>query len=208
MSEEAPRTHAGMVEFIQQIISGAAIGCVYALVALGFVLVYKTTEVVNFAQGELMMVGAFFAFTFVVLAGLPFWLGALLAVVAMAALGTAVDRVVIRPLVGQPVFALFMVTLGLGIVMRSAAGMVPGWGADTHALPTPFSNQIVSLGRLTISQEHAAIIVSTALLVSLMFAFFRFSRLGIAMQAVQQNQLAASYMGIPGEAGVRADVGA
>ena len=197
MSEEAPRTHAGMVEFIQQIISGAAIGCVYALVALGFVLVYKTTEVVNFAQGELMMVGAFFAFTFVVLAGLPFWLGALLAVVAMAALGTAVDRVVIRPLVGQPVFALFMVTLGLGIVMRSAAGMVPGWGADTHALPTPFSNQIVSLGRLTISQEHAAIIVSTALLVSLLFAFFRFSRLGIAMQAVQQNQLAASYMGIP-----------
>jgi branched-chain amino acid transport system permease protein len=186
-----------MVEFIQQIISGAAIGCVYALVALGFVLVYKTTEVVNFAQGELMMVGAFFAFTFIVLVGLPFWLGAILAVVAMAGLGTVVDRVVIRPLVGQPVFALFMVTLGVGILLRSIAGMVPGWGADTHALPTPFANQVVSVGRLTISQEHVAIIVLTALLVSLLFAFFRFSRLGIAMQAVQQNQLAASYMGIP-----------
>ena len=186
-----------MVEFIQQIISGAAIGCVYALVALGFVLVYKTTEIVNFAQGELMMVGAFFAFTFVVLVGLPFWLGAILAVAAMAGLGTVVDRVVIRPLVGQPVFALFMVTLGVGIVLRSLAGMVPGWGADTHALPTPFANQVVSVGGLTIRQEHAAIIVLTALLVGLLFAFFRFSRLGVAMQAVQQNQLAASYMGIP-----------
>ena len=84
MTERRHPTHDGMVEFIQQIISGAAIGCIYGLVALGFVLVYKTTEVVNFAQGELMMIGAFLAFTFIVLAGLPFWLGAILAVVAMA----------------------------------------------------------------------------------------------------------------------------
>ena len=115
----------------------------------------------------------------------------------MAGVGMAVDRVVIRPLVGQPVFALFMVTLGVGILARSVAGMVPGWGAETYALPTPFANQVVSMGRLTISQEHVAIIVSTALLVGGLFAFFRFSRLGVAMQAVQQNQLAASYMGIP-----------
>ena len=186
-----------MVEFAQQVISGIAIGCVYGLVALGFVLIYKATEVVNFAQGELMMVGAFFAFTFTALAGLPYWIGVAAAVAAMAALGALVDRIVIRPLVGQPAFAIFMATIGIGILARSVAGMAPGWGAETHALATPFSDRVVALGTLTLSQEHLSIIVATVLLVALLAAFFRFSRLGIAMQATSQNQLAAAYMGIP-----------
>ena len=186
-----------MVEFAQQVISGIAIGCVYGLVALGFVLIYKATEVVNFAQGELMMVGAFFAFTFTALAGLPFWIAVAAAVAAMAALGALIDRIVIRPLVGQPAFAIFMATIGIGLLARSMAGMVPGWGFETHALVTPFSDRVVGLGTLTLSQEHLSIIVATVLLVAVLAAFFRFSRLGVAMQATSQNQLAAAYMGIP-----------
>lgn len=186
-----------MTEFAQQIISGMAIGCVYALVALGFVLIYKATEVVNFAQGELMMIGAFLALTFIVILEINFWLGALLAIIGTAAVGAALDRVVIRPMIGQPVFAAVMVTIGVGFVARSSVSMVPGWGVDTHVIATPFYGKVVSLGPLVLSQDHLAVIVLTVLLVSVLFAFFRYTRLGVAMQATSQNQLAAYFMGIP-----------
>jgi branched-chain amino acid transport system permease protein len=187
----------GLVQFAQQVVSGTAIGCVYALVALGFVLIYKATEVVNFAQGELMMVGAFLAYTFIVIAGLGFWLGALLALAVTALLGGGLDRVVMRPMVGQPVFAIIMVTIGIGFMFRSLVSMTPGWGVDTYTIETPFYGKVVNLGDLVLSQDHLAIIVLTMALVAVLFAFFRYTRLGVAMQATSQNQLAAYYMGIP-----------
>tara|TARA_Y100000588_G_scaffold240183_1_gene253901 strand:- start:2283 stop:3161 length:879 start_codon:yes stop_codon:yes gene_type:complete len=186
-----------MIEFTQQVISGVAIGCVYGLVALGFVLIYKATEVVNFAQGELMMVGAFFALTFTTIAGLPFWISIVFAIIAMAILGAILDRIVIRPLVGQPAFAIFMATIGIGVLLRSLVGMTPGWGTETHAFKTPFSDGVLTLGALMLSKVHLTIIISTVLLVGALATFFRFSRLGIAMQATSQNQLAAAYMGVP-----------
>ena len=171
----------GLVQFAQAVVSGTAIGCVYALVALGFVLIYKATEVVNFAQGELMMVGAFLAYTFIVLFGLGFWLGALLALVATAAVGSTLDRVVMRPMVGQPVFAIIMVTIGIGFVLRATVSMVPGWGVGTYTIETPFAGKVVRLGELVLSQDHLAIIVLTTGLVAVLFAFFRYTRLGVAM---------------------------
>jgi len=186
-----------LLQFAQQLVSGAAIGCVYALVALGFVLIYKATEVVNFAQGELMMVGAFLAYTFIVALGINFWIGAALAIVATALFGGAVERVVMRPMVGQPIFAIIMVTIGLGFIARSAVSMVPGWGVDTYSIETPFYGKVVNFGGLILSQDHLAVIVMTAALVFGLFLFFRHTRLGIAMQATSQNQLAAYYMGIP-----------
>lgn len=186
-----------MIEFTQQVISGVAIGCVYGLVALGFVLIYKATEVVNFAQGELMMVGAFFALTFTTIAGLPFWISIVFAIIAMAILGAILDRIVIRPLVGQPAFAIFMATIGIGVLLRSLVGMTPGWGTETHAFRTPFSDGVLTFGALMLSKVHLTIIISTVLLVGALATFFRFSRLGIAMQATSQNQLAAAYMGVP-----------
>jgi branched-chain amino acid transport system permease protein len=186
-----------LVQFAQQIVSGTAIGCVYALVALGFVLIYKATEVVNFAQGELLMIGAFLAYTLIVLAGLPFWLGGLLAIALTAGLGFGLEHVVVRPIVGQPIVATVMVTIGIGLVARSVASMVPGWGVDTHFIETPFYNKTLNVGRVVVSQDHMAIIVLTVLLCGALFLFFRHTTLGIAMQATSQNQLAASYMGIP-----------
>ncbi|MCZ8132703.1 MAG: branched-chain amino acid ABC transporter permease [Steroidobacteraceae bacterium] len=188
---------ADLVNYLQQVVSGAALGCVYALVALGIVLIYKATETINFAQGELMMLGAFLCFTFVAILGLPFWAGALLGIGACAVLGMATDRIVVRPVVGQPAFAIVMVTLGFGFVARSLASVIPGWGTDTHTIVTPFANQIVALGPVVISQDHAAIIVATALLCGLLYLFFTHTKLGLAMQAASQNQLAAYYMGIP-----------
>ena len=99
----------------QLVFNGVAVGCSYGLVALGFVLIYKATEVVNFAQGELLMLGAFFAYTYIGILGLPYWLGALLAIASMAIFGGLLDRVVMRPVIGQPTFAYVMLTIGLGL---------------------------------------------------------------------------------------------
>jgi branched-chain amino acid transport system permease protein len=186
-----------LLQFTQQVVSGSAIGCVYALVALGFVLIYKATEVVNFAQGELLMVGAFLAYTLIVIAGLNFWVGGLLAILLTAAFGFVLERLVVRPIVGQPIVAIVLVTIGIGFVARSVASMVPGWGVDTHVIRTPFHNRTVRAGALVLSQDHLAIIVLTVVLCAVLFVFFRHTKLGVAMQATSQNQLAAYYVGIP-----------
>ncbi|VTU14911.1 branched-chain amino acid ABC transporter permease [Variovorax sp. RA8] len=186
-----------MLQILQLLLSGIAQGCIYGLIALGFVLIYKATETVSFAQGELMMLGAFCAFAGMSLVGLPFWLAALLAIAAMAAFGVLLELVVIRPILGQPQFSIVMLTIGIGYVARGLITMVPGIGTDTHALAVPYKDEIWKLGALVVNVEQAAIIGATAVLCGLLYAMFRYSKLGIAMQASSQNQLAAYYMGIP-----------
>lgn len=181
----------------QLMIEGISIGCIYALIALGFVLIYKATEVVNFAQGDVMMLGAFVAFTFVSLWGLPFWIAVPFTLAVLAGFGMVFDRVLLRPIAGQPTVAAIMVTLGAGMVMRGVATMVPGWGTDTHALRAPYSGQVIDLGGVVISSDHVAIILVTVVLCIVLWLFFRSTRVGVAMQAASQNQLAAYYMGIP-----------
>jgi branched-chain amino acid transport system permease protein len=183
-------------ELIQYIISGIAIGCIYGLVALGFVLIYKATEVVNFAQGELMMLGAFIAYTFITFMDLPYWIAFLFTVVFMGLFGLLLDRVVLRRLVGEPAFAIVMVTIGFGILARSVASMVPGWGTDTYGFQTPFTDKVVRHGGVVISWEHLSVIILTVALILLFYFFFKFTRVGVGMQATSQNQLAAVYMGI------------
>jgi branched-chain amino acid transport system permease protein len=185
------------LDFLQLTIAGVAIGCIYALIALGFVLIYKATEVVNFAQGDVMMLGAFAAFTFAGIWKLPFAVAVVLAIAVLAVVGALFDRLLLRPVIGQPTFAAVMVTIGAGFVMRGVATMIPGWGTDTHALKAPYSDGVIRAGDLSISTDHIAIIVLTAALCALLYVFFKKTRIGIAMQAASQNQLAANYMGIP-----------
>ncbi|MBS0342817.1 MAG: branched-chain amino acid ABC transporter permease [Proteobacteria bacterium] len=185
------------MQVLQLLLSGIAQGCIYGLIALGFVLIYKATETVSFAQGELMMLGAFAALAAMTLFGLPFWMAALFAVLVMALLGVLLEFVVIRPVLGQPQFAIVMLTIGIGYVMRGLVTMVPGIGTDTHTLPVPYKDQIWKLGELVINVEQVVIVLATAILCGLLFVMFRYSKLGIAMQASSQNQLAAYYMGIP-----------
>jgi branched-chain amino acid transport system permease protein len=187
------------LQFLQIIVSGVAIGCIYGLIALGFVLIYKATEAVNFAQGELMMLGAFLALTTTAIVGLPYWAGVAVAVVLMALLGMLIERSILRPILGQPTFTVLMVTVGFGYVARGGVTMVPGWGGDTHALPAPYKGEIVRLGGLILGLDQLVVIATTALLCAALYGFFRFTRMGIAMQASSQNQLAAYYVGIPVE---------
>jgi branched-chain amino acid transport system permease protein len=161
------------------------------------VLIYKATETVNFAQGDLMMLGGFFALTASVIMGWPYWATILFAVAAMAAVGMLIERVVLRPVLGQPAFTVVMITIGVGYVLRGAVTMVPGWGTDTYTFPTPFSEGTFRLGGVIFAVQQVAVIVMTAALVAALYVFFRHSKLGVAMQATSQNQLAAAYMGIP-----------
>jgi branched-chain amino acid transport system permease protein len=185
------------LQFLQLVISGAAQGCIYGLIALGFVLIYKATETVSFAQGELMMLGAFCGLAGMALLGFPFWLAVLSAIAAMALFGVLLERVVVRPILGQPAFSIVMLTIGIGYVARGLVTMIPGVGTETHLLPVPYKDVVLNVGPLVLSAEQLVVIAGTALLCGGLFAMFRYSKLGIAMQAASQNQLAAYYMGIP-----------
>lgn len=189
------RERLGMLDFIQQLVGGVALGCVYGLIALGFVLIYKATEVVNFAQGDLMMLGGFVAYSFIEQLGCNYWLGALLAVVTMAAFGSLVERLVVRPILGFPQFSIVMATIGLGLVLRSIAGMI--WGTDDLRIETPFSSGVVHLGALVLAYDKLSIILATICLCVILWLYFKKTRMGVAMQATSQNMLGAYYMGIP-----------
>ena len=189
------------MQFLQLVISGVAQGCIYGLIALGFVLIYKATETVNFAQGDLMMLGGFLGLSCMVVLGMPFWV-AFLATLAVAMLfGMLMERALLRPLLGQPAFTVVMLTIGIGYLARGLVTMIPGWGTETHTLPVPYKDEVLRLGSggdaLVLSMEHMVVIVVTALLIAILFLFFRYTKLGVAMQATSQNQLAAFYMGIP-----------
>jgi branched-chain amino acid transport system permease protein len=185
------------VQFFQLLISGVAQGCIYGLIAMGFVLIYKATETVSFAQGELMMLGAFAGLVGMTLLGLPYWFAVLGAVAAIALLGALIEFAVIRPILGQPAFSIVMLTIGIGYVARGLITMIPGMGTDTLALPVPYKDEIWRVAGVVLNVEHMVVIASTGVLCLLLFALFRYSKLGIAMQAASQNQLAAYYMGIP-----------
>ena len=182
-------------EVLQLLVSGISQGCVYGLIALGFVLIYKATEMVNFAQGDLMMFGAFVAYTFMDVLQWPFFSGFLATVVVMAAIGVAIERVFMRRMIGEPPFAALMLTIGLGFLLRAIAGAI--WGGEPRSITTPYSGGVFSLSDLVIGFENIAIVVGTALLCLLLYLFFRFTSVGTAMQAASQNQLAAYYVGIP-----------
>ena len=184
-------------QILQLLVAGVSQGCVYALVALGFVLIYKATETVNFAQGDVMMLGAFFALTASVTMGWPYWATIFFAVAVMAVVGMLIERLVLRPVLGHPSFTVVMITIGVGYVMRGVVTMVPGWGTETHRIPTPYADDVWRIGGIVIPVQQLMVIAMTAALCAALYLFFRFTRIGVAMQATSQNQLAAYYMGIP-----------
>lgn len=183
-----------MLEIIQLAIIGISQGCIYGLIAMGFVMIYKATEMVNFAQGDIMMIGTFVALTLTTVAGVNFFIAVLCAVFLMAIFGFLVDRVVIRKIIGQPQFSIVILTISLGFVFRSGAGMI--WGQSPRNMETPFIGDLV-LGTLVIGNERIAIVLGTVFVSLLLWAFLKYSRWGLAMQASSQNQLAAFYSGIP-----------
>lgn len=185
------------MEVLQLLISGMANGCVYGLVALGFVLIYKATEAVNFAQGDFMMLGAFVTLGLVnpEFMGIPFWLALPLVFVIMGAFGYLLDLVVLRAVFGQNQVAVIILTIALGFILRFTAGLI--WGHEPMSLHSPLALGDVRLGDLVLGMADVAIIITTFLLTLALWQFFQRTKIGLAMQAASQNQMAAYYMGIP-----------
>lgn len=185
------------MDVLQLIVSGLANGCVYGLIAMGFVLIYKATEAVNFAQGDFMMLGAFICLglTNAEFMGLSFWVAAPLAILIMGAFGYALDLAVLRRMSGQSQIAVIILTIALGFVLRFFAGLI--WGHEPVSLQSPIAGRDVRFGGLVLGLDEIAVIAVTVLMTLALWLYFNRTRLGVAMQASSQNQLAAYYMGIP-----------
>ena len=174
--------------------NGVLIGLMYSLVALGFVLVYKATDAINFAQGEFVMIAGLLVVGFLGAAGVPLWVAVLIALTGMVAFGFGLERVMLRKLIGRPVIAVVMATIGLAAILRGLGPMTIG--AGTKPLPLPIPEEPIVLGPLFIPPIQ---LVGGA--ISLLFLggfgyFFLKSRKGIAMRAVADNQQVAMAMGI------------
>ena len=185
------------MEVVQLLVSGLANGCVYGLIALGFVLIYKATEQVNFAQGDFMMLGAFvcLGLTNAHYVGLPFWIAAPLTIAIMAVLGYLLDFFVLRHLFGQSQTAVVILTIALGFVIRFVAGAI--WSHEPQTLESPLAVGDFNVGGVVLGMADIAVIVVTVLLTYFLYQFFQRTKLGLAMQAASQNQMAAYFMGIP-----------
>jgi branched-chain amino acid transport system permease protein len=183
-----------MTEFLQLVLAGVALGFKYALVALGFVIIFNATGVINFAQGGFVMLGAYLTYNFGVTWGLPFWVAVILAMITTALVGMLIERLVLRRMVGRPPFALIMITVGLLFVIQEVVTTI--WGFDNLNLGDPWGVDVVNIGELVISVSDIWTVILGLVVVAAFFAFFRFSPLGLAMRATALDQEAALAQGM------------
>ncbi len=180
--------------FLQLVVSGIVVGSIYALVALGFVLIYKATGVINFAQGEFLMVGAYICLGMVTTLHIPFWIAFFLTMVVTVVLGMIIEKVALRPMIGEPIISIIMLTIGLSSVLKGAVQVF--WGPNNRVYPQIFSQVPLHIGPVVVSQVYLWSIGFAFLFLLLFTLFFRFSSSGIAMRAVADDQQAALSMGI------------
>ena len=180
--------------FAQVTVNGIAVGAIYALVAMGIVLIHKATEVLNFAHGDLLVLSAFTAWGLIERAGMPFWL--VLPVVALGAgvLAYGLDALIVRRIAGQPQFAGVMLTIALAFMLRGAVSM--GFGPDSRSYQTPWSGQTTEIAGIAVTELSLVIMGISLLIAVALWLFFSRTRLGVAMQAASQNQLAAYLNGV------------
>jgi branched-chain amino acid transport system permease protein len=183
-----------MDQFIQLTLTGLTNGAILAMAALGFVLIYKSSDVINFAQGEFLLVGAYITYAMIAQFGLAWPLGMLVTLVLAVALGVAIERLVLRPLIGEPIISVIMVTIGLSSLLRAIVSTI--WGNLPKAFPPFIPSQPVKILSATVGADRLWAIVIAVLLLALFTFFFRRSRQGIAMRAVADDQQAALSMGI------------
>jgi branched-chain amino acid transport system permease protein len=183
-----------IVANLQLALNGMATGAIYALVALGLVITYKATEVLNFAHGDVLMASAFVAWGLIVGLGLPFWLAALITVAFAAVLAWQIDARIMRRIVGQPQFAGVMLTIAIAFMLRGLVSMF--FGPESRSYPTPWTQQSTHIGPVVVSDLNLVILAVALVLTVLIYTFLRRTALGVSIQAASQNQLAAYLSGI------------
>jgi branched-chain amino acid transport system permease protein len=180
--------------FIDLMSNGLLVGLMYALVAVGFVLIYKAMSILNFAQGDLVMFAGYAAAVMLGLPGLPLWLMVVILCIGMIALGFVLERSILRPMIGQPLVSVIMVTIGLSFVLQGLVAIV--WGAGTRKLELPVRLAPYVIGPVFISPINVVAAVIALVFLIAFGLFFTRSRFGIAMRAVADDQQAAMVVGI------------
>lgn len=180
--------------FLQLFVNGLVIGSIYALVAMGFVIIYKSSSILNFAQGEFLMLGAYVCLAIFTTTKVPFLAAFAITLGFSALLGVLMERVLLRPMIGEPVISVIMLTLGLSSVLKAVVQAI--WGTDTRPYPEIFPTEPIHLGPLPISQGYLYSLGGVTILLVLFSLFFKFTRAGIAMRATAFSQQVALSMGI------------
>lgn len=183
-----------MEYYLQLIINGLVVGSIYSLVALGFVIIFKATKVVNFAQGEMVMVGAYICFALTVQLHLPFLVSFLITLVFSLVLAMLIERLILRPLIGEPIISVIMVTIGLSSVLKSLVQLF--WGTQIRVYPKILPEDPLFILGLPVAPVYIAALALSVLLFIVFSLFFKYSRMGIAMRATAFDQQAAQSMGI------------
>lgn len=183
-----------MTRFLQSVIAGLSQGSIYALLALGFVIIYKATRAVNFALPGLMILGAYLVIYFGNVVGLNFWLALALAMLLTALCALVIERLAIRPMIGKPVFAIAIITIGVDIMLRISVNDL--LGSNVRNVRDPWGLKTFDLGGVAIQQRRVAMLIAAGLVVTLLLLFFKYSRTGLAMRATAFDQEAALAQGI------------
>jgi branched-chain amino acid transport system permease protein len=183
-----------MEKLVQLTMSGVANGAIFALVALGFVLIYKSSDVINFAQGELLLIGAYLTYMTVEQIGIWWPAGVVVAVLLAAVVGVLIETLVLRPLIGEPAISVIMVTIGLSSLLRAIVGSI--WGVTPRPAPQFLPRDTMTIFGASVGVDKVWAIFLALVLFGVLTLFFRFSREGIAMRAVADDQQAALSMGI------------
>ncbi len=181
--------------FGQQVVSGLSAGCLYAVAALGLVLIYRTMDIVNFAHGEMAMVSTFVAYTLLVRANLPYPLAVVGALAFAFVLGVVVERVFLRPIQNGPLISMMIMTLGLLMVLGGAAGWI--FGFDPVSFPYAVSGMPLFVGDLIITRDSLLVLGTTLVMALVLYLVLRFTMAGVAIRATSQNARAARLMGVP-----------
>jgi len=184
-----------MAEFLQFTITGIAVGMVYALIALGFVLIWKSSSVANLALGQIVLLSSWFTYGMLVQAQLPLWIGFILVILFALFLGWIIERFALRPLIAQPILALITVTLGLAYFIEGIVTFI--WPWSVAALPRLFPREVIHIGPAVVSQEYVWVVGICLLVFTLLSLFFRYHKMGIAMRATADDQMAVQACGIP-----------
>jgi branched-chain amino acid transport system permease protein len=184
-----------MAQFLQLLITGIAVGMVYALIALGFVVVWKSSSVANLALGQIVLLSSWFTYSMLVQAKLPLWIGFPLVILFALFLGWVIERLALRPLIAQPILALITVTLGVAYFIEGIVTFIWPWSVD--AMPRFFPREPVHIGPAVVSQEYIWVAGISLVAFVLLTLFYRYHKMGIAMRATADDQLAVQACGIP-----------
>ncbi|MGF1908666.1 branched-chain amino acid ABC transporter permease [Vibrio kasasachensis] len=179
---------------LQLVINGVIVGMLYGVVAMCFVLIYKSTQVVNFAQGEFLLIGAWVCWASLVYLQLPFVIGFVLTLAFMMVFGIAVQTIVLRPLIGEPIISVIMVTIGLSMFFQALMKWI--FGVSAVSYPQVFETNVVNIGGLNVEFAYILSLIFSVIIMVSFYWFFKFSKTGLAMRATAFNQQVAQSLGI------------